>query len=404
MIRHMLKLVWKRKKLNALIMVEIFISFLVLFAVLTMSFHLLQNYHRPLGFEWRNVWNVAIDVKQTSDDNWSADTSTKLATLVHEIEQVPEVAMAAGALYPPYSFGGTKFKIEIAGTPVEIGVNEVTDDFAALMNMKVIEGRFFGPEDDAQQIESVVIDRDLARYAFGESSATGRTFALGENLEVRVVGIVEDYRTSGELSSPGNFLFRRVRLGDAATRPPRNIVVRFDTPVDASFEEQLLARLQNIAPEWSFTIRPLSAMRDASFRLALAPIMIGAVIAGFMILMVALGLIGVLWQNITRRTDELGLRRAVGATSGRIYRQIVFETLIITTFGLIAGILIIVQVPDTLAASDSPFPELVAMFHGVRSIGLAASIATIYILAIACSLYPSWLASRIQPAEAMQYE
>lgn len=392
MIRHMLKLVWKRKKLNALIMVEIFISFLVLFAVLTMSFHLLQNYHRPLGFEWRNVWNVAIDVKQTSDDNWSADTSAKFATLVHEIEQVPEVAMAAGVLHPPYSFGGTNGSIEIDGRSFEFDVDEVTDDFATVMKLRVIEGRFFGPEDDAHQNEPVVIDGDFARDAFSESSPVGRTFMFWGGQEVRIVGVVEDFRVGGELSSPANFLFRRVRIGDAATRPPRNIVVRFDAPVDASFEEELITRLQNVAPEWSFTIRPLSAMRDASFRFALAPIMIGAVIAGFLILMVALGLIGVLWQNITRRTDELGLRRAVGATSGRIYRQIIFETLIITTFGLLAGILIVVQVPDTLAPA------------AVRSTGIAASIATIYILAILCSLYPSWLASRIQPAEAMQYE
>ena len=70
--------------------------------------------------------------------------------------------------------------------------------------------------------------------------------------------------------------------------------------------------------------RPRGPARE-SFRSRLVPLALGATIAGFLMLMVALGLIGVLWQNVTRRTREIGLRRAAGASHGDIRRQVIME-------------------------------------------------------------------------------
>ena len=61
MIKHLLKLVWNRKRANALIVAEIFISFLVLFAVFTGAVTLISNWRRPIGFQWQNVWVVSMD-------------------------------------------------------------------------------------------------------------------------------------------------------------------------------------------------------------------------------------------------------------------------------------------------------------------------------------------------------
>ncbi len=60
MIRHLLKLVWNRKRSNALMILEICASFLVVFVVATLGLFFLDNYRRPLGFEWKNVWNVRV--------------------------------------------------------------------------------------------------------------------------------------------------------------------------------------------------------------------------------------------------------------------------------------------------------------------------------------------------------
>ena len=69
MIRHLLKLVWNRKRSNALIILEICASFLVVFVVATLGLFFLDNYRRPLGFEWKNVWNVRVGIDHAGGDS-----------------------------------------------------------------------------------------------------------------------------------------------------------------------------------------------------------------------------------------------------------------------------------------------------------------------------------------------
>ena len=113
-------------------------------------------------------------------------------------------------------------------------------------------------------------------------------------------------------------------------------------------------------------------------------------------LMVALGLTGRLWQSVTQRTKEIGLRRAKGATAKRIYKQILGELLVITTFGLLIGVLVVIQFPllDFLGFATKQ----------VYAYSLLISLALIYALTIICGLYPSRLATKVQPAEALHYE
>jgi len=60
MIRHLFKLIWNRKRANVLVISEIFVCFLVLFAVLTQALYTLSNYRKPVGFDYENVSAVSI--------------------------------------------------------------------------------------------------------------------------------------------------------------------------------------------------------------------------------------------------------------------------------------------------------------------------------------------------------
>jgi putative ABC transport system permease protein len=112
--------------------------------------------------------------------------------------------------------------------------------------------------------------------------------------------------------------------------------------------------------------------------------------------MVALGLIGVVWQSVSQRTSELGLRRALGASTARIYWQISGELLVITSLGLALGVFLVAQFPllDVL-----PFVS-----PRVYLYGLVLSVLLVYALTIACCVYPSRLATKIMPAEALHWE
>jgi len=120
------------------------------------------------------------------------------------------------------------------------------------------------------------------------------------------------------------------------------------------------------------------------------------VIAVFLIIMVGLGLVGVLWQSVTRRTREWGLRRAVGAPGGEVRHQVLGELLALTTVAAAAGSLVFIQLPFFEAFPSVPWSTYL--------LGLVVSMLGMYLFVIICGLYPSWLATRVQPAEALQYE
>ena len=96
MTRHVLKIVWNRKRANALIVLEILLSFLVLFAVLTLASALIGSVRQPLGFEWKDVWNVSIENDGPPSLEGDAQKRQSIDMVMRELRNMPEI-MAVGA-------------------------------------------------------------------------------------------------------------------------------------------------------------------------------------------------------------------------------------------------------------------------------------------------------------------
>ena len=120
------------------------------------------------------------------------------------------------------------------------------------------------------------------------------------------------------------------------------------------------------------------------------------VIALFLIVMVGLGLTGVLWQNVTRRMREMGVRRALGASGANVRHQVLAEVALLATLSIAAGSVIVLQLPLLGVMRFVTAREFAAGFGG--------ALAVIYAITLLCGAYPSWLASTIAPAEALRYE
>lgn len=400
MTRHLFKLVWNRKRTNGLMILEIFFSFLVVFVVTTLGIYFWDNYRQPLGYEWQNVWKVSVDMGQgeQDDDAMKAARLKTLDRLLKEVEALPPVESAAAAMVSPYDQGGWTSGTKINGKNVDMEANAATDHFAEVMGLEMVSGRWFQDSDNAFAWDPVVIDQELAREVYGDKDAVGQAFGEPAPSETpkRVVGVVREFRKGGELSARANFLFERLRLDKPMWFQSRSILIKVKPGTPAQFEEELTARLQGVAPEWSFRIKPLSEVRRATFRELLAPLAAGGTVAFFLLLMVALGMLGVLWQNLLQRTRELGLRRAAGASRSEVHRQVLFEQLILTSFGVLLGVVLVVQVP---------LLDLIGFIRpAVFTAGLLAAMTAIYLLSALCAVYPSALASRIHPAEALRYE
>jgi putative ABC transport system permease protein len=396
MIRHLIKIVWNRKRANFLIAVEIFLSFLVLFAMMVQAVYYTDNYRQPLGFHYDNVWNVGIDMKQTSDDYHSPEQVETVRQLYLAVQEFDEVEAAAGAHTQLFSFGGSFGGIRLGERKIQYRRNEVTDDFDKVTGLTLARGRWFNKEDDGANWIPRVINQRFAREVFGDEDPVGKRIPFGEGPELRVIGVVTDFRHGGEFADSENVVFQRKNLNNPQERPPRNLLVKLRPGTTRAFEEKLVTRLQAVAKGWSFEVKPLVELRDEAFQQRLIPIIVVGVIAAFLMIMVALGLTGVLWLNVTQRTKEIGLRRAKGATAGRIHQQILGELFVITSFGLLIGVAVVVQFPllDVIGWISAK----------VYAWSIIISVAAIYLLTTICGLYPSRLATKVQPAEALHYE
>jgi len=397
-IRHLLKLVWHRKRANALLMAEIFFSFLVVFAVLTVGASLILRWNEPLGFDYHDVWLVSMSGGQQPADQ---ERATK-DRLIREVKSFPEIVDAALSECPAYGNATSEGVWDLHGRRVTLKRDNVTDGFANVMRMKVLRGRWFQPSDDALNYRPVVVDADLARAIFGDEDAVGKKLDDSGQVEDRVVGVVAPYRKDGEVASTAeNMLFLRV----STTNPKQasdsddlggNMLVRVRPGTPSNFEQALLNRLHAAAPDHAFHLRRMSGMRDNFLRLHIAPLIVLGIIAMFLIAMVALGLTGVLWQTVTRRTRELGLRRALGATGSSVRAQVLGEVTLLSTLSLVVGVVIVLQLP------------LLGVFALVQpavfGIGVVAALVVIYAISLMCGWYPSWLASQVTPAEALRYE
>ncbi|MBK5297911.1 MAG: ABC transporter permease, partial [Vicinamibacteria bacterium] len=177
MIRHVFKLIWNRKRTNVLMMTEIFVSFLVLFAVVALGVYTADNWRRPIGFSIERVWSIAVDMKQQTDDVFDPGQQETTRQLMLALAEFPEIEKTAGAMLSPYQFGASNSRYNWHGRQIGFGVAEVTDGFKDLLGLDVVEGRWFGADDDGQTYEPVVINLDMRRDLFGDGPAVGKNIA-----------------------------------------------------------------------------------------------------------------------------------------------------------------------------------------------------------------------------------
>ena len=414
MIRHFFRLVWNRRRTNGWIMVELLFSFLVLCGVLAVVVYNLDQWRRPMGFSHDDVWSLGINpgpYSSLSDADKRA-VHERVAKLKLELSQLSEIELFSSFGYNvPFGRSRSAYVNYAHGMREVIESNEVDPEARNVLRLELLAGRWLEQGDGELNWTPVVISQNYAELLFGREDPIGKPLTVykrdgsidassGEpGEEKRIVGVIRSLRRRGECRPAVLSEFRAVpsTIEDLdGSYPTVAFLFRVRPGTTAALEERLLRLGHGVAPEWSFTVTVLEDARRAMLRDIWLPLLIGGVVAGFLIVMVGLGLVGVLWQTIARRRRELGLRRALGATAAQVRGQVLGELLALTTLAVFTGTLIFLQAP------------LLGVFGQVGLhiylIALALGWLVIYPFVILCGLYPSWLATRVRPVEALQYE
>ena len=417
MIAHLCRLAWNRRRTNLLLVAELFLSFLVLTPLVAGWVLFAAEELKPLGFEYEGVWSAMLmdrdlfsdigDNREQAAEDYQRNIELVLGEL-RAFDQVQAVALASEA---PLRFSNYWNGI----TSVHI-----SDEGLDVLGLRLLSGRWFQSEDEAPGWTSAVIDQELSRALFGEEDPLGKVVADSPTVDfepqsryrpgglpdrVRVVGVVENcfyYKKHGDVEIPG-FIFLRFS-NDQLANPRSNVNYLLIKPIPETgpaFGETIQSRIQAVVPvgrSLRLEVQSLVALEEADLLDRLQVLGFIAVITGLMILMVALGLTGMMWQNVRRRTREIGIRRAVGAPGGRIYGQFLGELAVLVSAAIALGCLPVLQFGLLDMVLGSRVPAWVA------ACGVGATALVLFLVVLLCGLYPSWLAARVRPAEALHHD
>lgn len=400
---HLLKPIWKRKSRNLMLSLEILLAFVVVFVVVAIAGRYFQLYQLPTGFSYDSVWSVNIQADDAMNhEGLKADTGI-YDRIKRGLMAMPEVQDVAFSIFSPYEMSTFRsdYYLPESGHSFESHLMEVSDDFFDVLNMPIVRGRWFSSQDEGAQQAPVVISQSLADSMFPGQDPLGKLISdsgpgKSDRKMMKVVGIFEAFRNQGELMPPKHFLFTRFSA-QTSKRMPATLLLKLKPGTSPAFEAKLSQQLKLLRNDWGYQITSLRDLRQALLFELTLPLLVLSVIAAFLLLMVAFGLFGVLWQNTTQRIPELGLRRAVGASAMSIYRQIIVEQLLLSSLAMVVGVLLLLQLPITGVLGDYlNWPLFLS--------AIVVSMTLIYLVSVLCALYPAWMASRLSPTDALHYE
>jgi putative ABC transport system permease protein len=391
MFKHLFKLIWNKKKQNFLLMSEILVSFLVIFAVFTLVVYYYHNYKKPMGVDYRDVWVVGYNNSYKINNTDSLDLYySTLAKTIKSMPQVEEISFTYGNL--PFTQNMNTGGVMVNNVRTD-GVNWYTVDanYKSVLDMQLLEGRWFNMGDNVSKDKPIVINSDFREQMFGKGKAIGRVIGDYDNKnKMRVIGVVRSIKIKGDYAATDKGLYNLTDTG--SFRSIDKMLIKVTPDADAAFEGKLYKTLANYMKKSDVEIEHLSDKHTSINYFTLVPIIVLLIVACFLIINVALGLFGVLWYNINKRRGEIGLRRAVGATAKSVSSQLVTETLILATLSLIVGCFFAAQFP-LLNVFDLPAIVYVS--------AIFLSVIFIYLLVFVCSLYPGKQAAAIYPAVAL---
>jgi len=388
MIKHIFKLIWNNRRNNVLILLEIFLAFLVLFAVLSYVTYNVRMFTEPMGFNTEDKWIINLESQRQKDSVDIVNLKRSLRTELLAMDNIKNVSFASSAY--PFSGNTSTTSGDQMGFSISSLIVRADNDFDDAFDLNVVQGRWFEDQDFSASYTPMVVNQAfIDEYFDGRNMIDSIITHSGEH---KLVGVIEAYRYKGEFSENEPTAFFQVTNHNNYAS---NLILDLVDGTPTAYEEDVNKVVRSITKADNFIINNLEKERKRNSSDTWIPMIVLLSICGFLCINVALGLFGVLWYNINKRRGEIGLRMAIGAHSSDIKKQFVLEIIILALIGIGLGVFFAIQVPLLKIGPLEP----VNMYWAIL---FAATI--ILILVILCALQPSWQASKLHPAIALHEE
>ena len=299
--------------------------------------------------------------------------------------------LAGGFIEFGITVPGESLTPEQRAAPEDAIEQRISPGFLDAMGTRILSGRDVADADTADAPQVALVNETFVRRYLDGGNAVGRQF-MTQTGDYRIVGVVEDTKWVNLREESRAMFYRPMRQSPA---PGATFAVRTSRPLRAvadSLRREAAAAglsLRDIVPFTEVVNRTLVTERMLAF-------LSGGI--GFLaLLIVAVGLYGVMAYSVARRTNELGIRRALGATGAQLQWLVLRESLWLFGIGVTAGI-VIVAITAPVAGS---------LLFGLAAIDvptIAGTIGLLLAVTLAASSGPARRAARVDPLVAMRTE
>ena len=288
-----------------------------------------------------------------------------------------------------------------------VNIQGVNETYFSVKKVELLSGRKLTSADYSNFSRVVLLDEGLAQQLFGSENPLNQIVSVGDN-NYRVVGVFKDPNAGTALygaSSGGSALMANTQLAsEFGTDEIQNIVVHVPN----------VKQIKSVGIEAAQKLTELSGVRQGEFQIfnldsileetnkvvGIMTTVIGA-IAGISLLVGGIGVMNIMLVSVTERTREIGLRKALGATRGKILVQFLIESMVLTIIGGLIGLGLAYGVNSlitTVAASTLEGPPIISLKVAIGSIIFSAFVGMIF------GILPANKASKLDPIEALRYE
>jgi predicted permease len=359
-----------------------------------------------VGFNRDNV--LAITFNGAAAGRTADQASTFYERLVEQARNFPGVRSAGFSSYSQTS-GMMGINVVLEGRPASPGqeshvfFNYVTPQYFETLGIPLLRGRDFTSQDNGNAPYVAVINETMARHYFGDQSPLGKRFNLVGGITwplMEIVGVVADSKYNDLREQTPDFVYAN-RTQMQAFRPSPRVAGVLDVRVNGN-PKFLIGPLRDAIHSFDSTVKITSVktLREQIDESLHQDRLIAALCGIFSLLALTLtciGLYGTLSFSVARRTNEIGIRMALGARPRDIFRLVIGQGMRMVTAGLVLG-------AAGALASASVLSGLLFGVKGADPVTFAGVSLLLIAAAILACYLPARRAMRVDPLVALRYE
>lgn len=346
-----------------------------------------------LGFQPAQASVIQVDL---NDNMNQAQVTARFRQVVDDVKTIPGIQQVGITDNLPLE-GNRSWGLQAKGKQYREGelpgafVYIVTPGYLEAMGMRLEAGRDFSWSDGAKNMPVTIINETAARYLWRNQDAVGR-IALINGRDTRVIGVIADVRESSLEAKAGWQMYLPVTQ---AGPMGAHLVVRSSLP-PSRLAATLMRKLRAINPvQSSVPLRPIQSSVDHAVSPRRFFVYLVSIFATLGLLLAALGIYGIISYSVTQRTQEIGIRMALGATARQVQFDVLGQTLRLFFWGVAAGAFASYAAANVIASllfkTDPTDPP--AFAGAILLLGIAACFA---------GYAPSQRATRVDPMVALR--